>query len=89
MRWPRGNPLQDQGFYKMLFDLGLTNLPSLGCYFTWTNDTVWSKLDRIMVNNQWLMQGFGGQANFLTLGWLSDHSPSLVSIFQPSKMCRR
>ncbi|KAK6150853.1 hypothetical protein DH2020_015785 [Rehmannia glutinosa] len=33
---------------------GLTNLRSMGCYFTWTNNEVWCKLDRAMVNKHWL-----------------------------------
>lgn len=31
--------------------LGLFDLPSIGLYFTWTNNLVWSKLDRAIVDH--------------------------------------
>ncbi|KAK6146495.1 hypothetical protein DH2020_020364 [Rehmannia glutinosa] len=53
---------------------GLTDLRSMGCHFTWTNNEVWCKLDRAMVNKHWFDQGLNGMANFLPSGCLSDHS---------------
>ena len=61
---------------------GLSDLPSAGCFFTWTNNTISSKLDRVLVNNRWHCDGLIGQANFLPSGCLSDHSPCLVSLLQ-------
>ncbi|KAK6128249.1 hypothetical protein DH2020_038008 [Rehmannia glutinosa] len=54
----------------------LTDLRSMGCHFTWTNNEVWCKLDRAMVNKHWFDQGLDGMANFLPSGCLFDHSPS-------------
>ncbi|XP_052206780.1 uncharacterized protein LOC127811107 [Diospyros lotus] len=54
---------------------------SFGCFFTWTNNVVWSKLDRTMVNSDWMLSGFQSVANFLPSGCLSDHSPIIVSVF--------
>ncbi|KAK6162507.1 hypothetical protein DH2020_002348 [Rehmannia glutinosa] len=59
---------------------GLTDLRSMGCNFTWTNNEVWCKLDRAMVNKHWFDQGLDGMANFLPSGCLSDHSPCIVSL---------
>ncbi|KAK6162607.1 hypothetical protein DH2020_002448 [Rehmannia glutinosa] len=59
---------------------GLTDLRSMGCHFTWTNNEVWCKLDRAMVNKHWFDQGLDGMANFLPSGCLSDHSPCIVSL---------
>ncbi|KAK6122236.1 hypothetical protein DH2020_044024 [Rehmannia glutinosa] len=59
---------------------GLTDLRSMGCHFTWTNNEVWCKLDRAMVNKHWFDQGLDGMANFLPLGCLSDDSPCIVSL---------
>jgi len=54
----------------------------MGCYFTWTNNTVWTKLDRVLVNSSWWDGGgFSGMAHFLPPGCLSDHSAAIVSIF--------
>jgi hypothetical protein len=34
-------------------DLGIADLNSMGCHFTWINGTVWIKIDRVMVNAHW------------------------------------
>ena len=71
-----------KGLVDCCLSLGLTDLNSVGCFYTWTNNTIWSKLDRAMVNNQWFNSGINGLANFLPAGCLSDHSPCIVTIFQ-------
>ena len=53
----------------------------MGCYFTWTNNTVWTKLDRVLVNSKWWNADFSGLAHFLPPGCLSDHSAAIVPIF--------
>ena len=60
----------------------LLDMTSSGCFFTWTNNSVCSKLDRVLINNCWRIQGFEGQVTFLPRGCLSDHSPTVVSLFQ-------
>jgi len=60
----------------------LSDLQSIGCFFTWTNNTVWSKLDRVLVNSKWWDAGFSGMARFLAPGCLSDHSAAIVQIFE-------
>ncbi|XP_022853935.1 uncharacterized protein LOC111375367, partial [Olea europaea var. sylvestris] len=60
--------------------VGLTDVRSIGCYYTWTNGSVWSKIDRAMVNDIWVQNGAYVDANFLPSGCLSDHSPCIVSI---------
>ncbi|KAK6115461.1 hypothetical protein DH2020_007730 [Rehmannia glutinosa] len=59
---------------------GLTDLRSMECHSTWTNNEVWCKLDRAMVNKHWFDQGLDGMANFFPSGCLSDHSPCIVSL---------
>lgn len=44
---------------------GLSYLNSVGCFFTWTNNTVMSKLDRALVNDLWWMANFRAYAEFL------------------------
>jgi len=34
-------------------NLGIADLNSTGCHFTWINGTVWIKIDRVMVNAHW------------------------------------
>ena len=67
-------------FKDCCYDLGLFDLRSTGALYTWTNNTVWCKLDRAMVNNEWTQRGIVAQAHFDPLGKLSDHSPCSVSL---------
>ena len=61
----------------------------MGCRFTWTNGSFYSRIDRAMVNNKWLLEGFLGSANFLPSGFLSDHSPVIVSLLDSFQAKRR
>ncbi|KAK9668761.1 hypothetical protein RND81_13G084700 [Saponaria officinalis] len=77
-------------FNSCILSCGLVDLRGTGCEYTWTNnqdgsDRVWSKLDRALVNGGWLDHFPSSNVNFLTSG-ISDHSPSLVTIF-PNQPC--
>lgn len=52
----------------------MVNLQSVGCHFTWTNGEVSSKLDRALVNHQWLTENFHSFVKFRPPRCLSDHS---------------
>ncbi|XP_026442061.1 uncharacterized protein LOC113341371 [Papaver somniferum] len=63
----------------------LLDLPYSGCFYTWTNcqqdgTIIRSKLDRVVVNMEWISQFQLSKADFLLPG-ISDHSPSVVSVF--------
>ncbi|KAL0420253.1 UNVERIFIED_CONTAM: hypothetical protein Slati_3048200 [Sesamum latifolium] len=66
-------------FADCCLTLGLHDAPTTGCYYTWyfNNDSnpVWCKLDRVLLNNEWLEAGLHCGAHFSPLGCLSDHSP--------------
>ncbi|KAJ8426265.1 hypothetical protein Cgig2_008711 [Carnegiea gigantea] len=62
----------------------LTELPSTGAYFTWTNKTVWSRIDRALVNGLWHDTFDYTNAHFGASG-ISDHSPMLLQFLQTSK----
>lgn len=40
-------------FRECCLDLGLHDVNYIGCYFNWTNNFVWSKLDRVLINPSW------------------------------------
>ncbi|KAL0305149.1 UNVERIFIED_CONTAM: hypothetical protein Scaly_2995500 [Sesamum calycinum] len=65
--------------------LGLHDAQTTGCYYTWYSNSdsnpVWCKLDRVLLNNDWLEAGLHCTAHFHPPGCLSDHSPGIVSIF--------
>ncbi|KAK4394652.1 putative mitochondrial protein [Sesamum angolense] len=59
--------------------LGLHDAQTTGCYYTWYSNSdsnpVWCKLDRVILNNDWLEVGLHCRAHFNPPGCLSDHSP--------------
>ncbi|KAK4428441.1 hypothetical protein Salat_1143700 [Sesamum alatum] len=74
-------------FVDCCLALGLHDAPTTSCYYTWSsnNDSnpVWCKLDRVLLNNEWLEASLHCSAHFSPPGCLSDHSPSIVSLFDP------
>ncbi|GFZ11471.1 hypothetical protein Acr_22g0008690 [Actinidia rufa] len=69
-------------FQQCCSKLGLVDTGYSGAHLTWTNNSTWSKLDRVMINNRWIADGLRAHAHFGFPGKLSDHSPSLVSLFE-------
>ncbi|KAI5656656.1 hypothetical protein M9H77_25449 [Catharanthus roseus] len=68
-------------FLLCCMDLGLVDLNSTGYHYTWTNNTVWSKIDRTMCTQSWFDSGLQASAKFLP-GCLSDCSSCVVSLFE-------
>ncbi|XP_074288442.1 uncharacterized protein LOC141613597 [Silene latifolia] len=73
-----------QGFQDCVDECGLYDLVSSGAFYTWNNkqegvDRVFSRIDRVMANDQWLLQGPSGTVTFLPEG-LYDHSPCLMEL---------
>ena len=52
-------------------------MPASGDYFTWTNKTIWSKIDRVFINSLWHEVFDFTLAKTLPPG-LSDHTPLLL-----------
>ena len=67
-------------FRECCADLGIADLNSMGCHFTWTNGTVWTKIDRVMVNTHWFTLQQMAHVHFGTPGAFSDHSPASVQL---------
>lgn len=61
--------------------LGLEDIMSTGCKFTWTNRTISSKIDRAMVNEAWFSKGYLATTDFLPSGAYTDHSPAVTTLF--------
>lgn len=74
-------PYEAMDFQNCCMDLGLSDLPSTGAKYTWSNGKVWSKIDRALSNQGWLMEGFYAMAEFLPPGCASDHSPCVLHLF--------
>ncbi|XP_074300544.1 uncharacterized protein LOC141631823 [Silene latifolia] len=70
-------------FYDCIHECGVMDMQATGAFYTWNNKQppetrVYSRLDRLMVNQEWLDQFPEYLANFLPEG-LFDHNPCLVS----------
>ena len=81
-------------FYKVktsevLCSSWLIDMVSFGYFYTWINNSICSKLDRVIINNSWRIQGFEGQAMFLPSGCLSNHSSAMVSLFHQMSVPKR
>jgi len=71
-------------FGECLNDLEVINLKFSGCFFTWNNKSegagfIARKLDRVLVNEEWLGRFGGTNVDFLSAG-VSDHSPGLITV---------
>ncbi|KAJ8419624.1 hypothetical protein Cgig2_007643 [Carnegiea gigantea] len=75
-----GNPIQDhevKSFTECIHSCGLQELPSKGSYFSWTNKTIWSRIDRAFVNTLY-------QVLYMSHS-LSDHTPLLLHLINSPK----
>lgn len=58
--------------------LGLEDDASTGKQFTWTNGTIWSKIDRFLLNAEWHSVDLHCTAEFMDFNTSSDHTPILI-----------
>ncbi|XP_020260972.1 uncharacterized protein LOC109837227 [Asparagus officinalis] len=82
-----GMPVSDadtEDFQSFITTSQLLHIRSIGCFFTWSNkqeakDRIWSRLDRCLVNVDWIHLYTSRQVEFL-MPSCSDHSPTLLTI---------
>lgn len=72
-------------FQDFVIRSGLEDLHQMGVYYTWTNTRIFSKLDCVMVNKQWMELEDQWIANFQAPWCLSSYTPCLVSMLPPSQ----
>ncbi|XP_074267096.1 uncharacterized protein LOC141590399 [Silene latifolia] len=73
-----------KGFQNCVDVCGLYDMVSTGAYFTWNNKQegdarVYSWIDRVLANDEWILNGPSGNVTFLPEG-LYDHSPCLIEL---------
>ncbi|XP_042056358.1 uncharacterized protein LOC121800935 [Salvia splendens] len=61
--------------------LGLEDIMSTGCKYTWTNHAISSKIDRAMINDAWFTKGYLASTEFSPSGSYTDHSPAVTTLF--------
>lgn len=67
-------------FRSCCSDHGLANLNYTGYQFTWSNGSVWSKLDRVLANSSWSSSHSQVHVHFGNPGAFSDHSPAIIRL---------
>ena len=75
-----GNEVQDHELSELATLLEvceLHELKSTGAYFSWTNKTIWSRIDHVFLNDLWDDSFDYTHSSYLTNG-LSDHTPILL-----------
>ena len=75
-----GNDVMDhdiQELSNLMENCEVLEMPSSGAFFTWTNKTLWSKIDRVFINNLWHEAFDYTLAKFLSPGLL-NHTPILI-----------
>ncbi|XP_020254008.1 uncharacterized protein LOC109831081 [Asparagus officinalis] len=73
-----------EDFQNFISSSQLTHIRSTGCFFIWCNkqeadSRIWSRLDRCLVNEEWIHNYTSSQVEFL-MPSCSDHSPALLTI---------
>lgn len=69
-------------FAECVHYCGLHDMQQVGCRYTWNNkqqgdNRVYSKLDRVLINEEWMANLPDSYVNFLPEGWL-DHTPVVI-----------
>ncbi|XP_019256264.1 PREDICTED: uncharacterized protein LOC109234650 [Nicotiana attenuata] len=86
-----GTVVQDQeirDFREFMEESGMTELKAIGRSFTWTNSHVFSKIDRAIVNGEWMSKMPITQVHVLD-PYFSDHSPLCIELGSQQKIAPR
>jgi len=70
-------------------ELELSDLNYTGCHYTWSNGTVWTKIDRVLANPSWNNIQLTSHVHVHPAGAFSDHSGAHVRIGGSSPPGRR
>ncbi|XP_074266756.1 uncharacterized protein LOC141590039 [Silene latifolia] len=80
-------------FQQCVNECGVTDCSAIGSFFTWTNkqepaSRVFSRLDRLLVNDEWLKDNPLAYAHFYYEG-VFDHTPCVVQVQNDLEKPRR
>lgn len=70
---------QKQGIFKCITDYNLTELTTFGRKLTWTNGQVFSRINRALVNAEWVLHMPIVKVLFLD-PLFSNHSPLSINV---------
>ncbi|XP_048497943.1 uncharacterized protein LOC125496507 [Beta vulgaris subsp. vulgaris] len=71
-----------EGIRRCLWDCEVQDMVSVGPFYTWSNkqegeERVYSKIDRVFVNEAWMVKFEGAKAHFLPES-ISNHTPCII-----------
>jgi len=82
-----GDPVTEyeiQELNSMMENCELQEAPTVGAFYTWTNKKIWSRLDRVLINDLWQAIFDYTYIKALPMG-ISDHSPLLLQFILTPK----
>lgn len=62
------SPYKVKDFENCCLNVGLTDVRSIRCFYNWTNNLVWSKIERSIVNAIWMQAILNSFIDFLPQG---------------------
>ncbi|XP_070006231.1 uncharacterized protein [Nicotiana sylvestris] len=81
------NPVQEveiRDFREFMLNNNMNELKYIGRKFTWTNNHVWSKIDRVIVNAEW-MTTMKQMEIIVMKPFISDHTPVCLHLEEARK----
>lgn len=79
---------ETRDFLEICSEVAIEDLPFSRPLLMWNNGTVWSKLDRVMVNSKWLEDGLHGFVEFTQPGIFSDHAYAVTTLVDDGKKAK-
>ncbi|KAF3672647.1 hypothetical protein T459_05081 [Capsicum annuum] len=70
---------ETRDFQKAVEDLNLVDMKATGRQFTWTNKHVWSKIDRVICNEEWVIR-YGSITEQFLENNMFDHAPIHIEV---------
>jgi len=73
------NDLEIRDFADCMLNCELQEMRSMGAYYSWTNKTIWTRIDRVFHNSYWYSNFNYTHVRYMTNS-LSDHTPILINV---------
>ncbi|XP_019239280.1 PREDICTED: uncharacterized protein LOC109219303 [Nicotiana attenuata] len=86
-----GNPVREGeviDFKKFIADVGLAELKTIRRNYTWTNNHVYSRIDIILANAEWVQKWPNMEGTIMQPGF-SDHCQLMVTVAEPTERGKR
>ncbi|XP_070011242.1 uncharacterized protein [Nicotiana sylvestris] len=79
---------ETRDFKTFMVEAGMTELQTIGKSYTWSNNHTYSKIDRAIVNSNWMTTMPPLSVQVMDPIFL-DHSPLFIELDRPENRCRK